>query len=159
MIWILLATYQLKHLAADYFLQGSYMLGKFQKFPLYIKPLLAHAGVHASMTFLIGLFFVSPLVATLLGLLDGAIHFIVDRIKASPDMLGRFKALSTKEYREIMYEEEHYIKKFPGTQTTLNLKEEHAKKLKSNIYFWWALGADQMAHHLTHYLLIYLMLR
>lgn len=25
-------------------------------------------------------------------------------------------------------------------------------------YFWWALGADQMAHHLTHYLFIYLII-
>lgn len=25
-------------------------------------------------------------------------------------------------------------------------------------YFWWALGADQMSHHLTHYLFIYLII-
>lgn len=25
-------------------------------------------------------------------------------------------------------------------------------------YFWWALGADQMAHHLTHYVFIYLII-
>ena len=25
-------------------------------------------------------------------------------------------------------------------------------------YFWWALGADQMVHHLTHYLFIYILI-
>lgn len=25
-------------------------------------------------------------------------------------------------------------------------------------YFWWALGADQMAHHLTHYIFIYVII-
>ena len=25
-------------------------------------------------------------------------------------------------------------------------------------YFWWALGADQMAHHLTHYVFIYILI-
>ena len=26
-------------------------------------------------------------------------------------------------------------------------------------YFWWALGADQMAHHLTHYAFIFVLLQ
>jgi hypothetical protein len=46
------------------------------------------------------------------------IHFIVDRIKSSPKLGGRFKPNET--------------------------------------YFWWALGADQLAHGLTYILLIYL---
>lgn len=51
-----------------------------------------------------------------LSLADFIIHFTVDRIKASPNLGGRFNP----------------------TQP----------------YFWWALGADQMAHHLTNYLFI-----
>ena len=27
-----------------------------------------------------------------------------------------------------------------------------------NKYFWWSLGGDQMWHHLTHYLIIYLVI-
>lgn len=157
-IFLLLVIYQIKHFLADYPLQGKYMLGKFKPYPDYILPLVAHALVHAAFTLVIACFF-CPLWAPWLALIDGTIHFIVDRIKASPNLLGRFKALSANEYREIVYEDTHYVKKFPGTQTSINLKFEHAKKLKSNVYFWWALGADQTAHHLTHYLLIYLMLR
>ena len=89
----------------------------------WIQPLAAHAGVHAIATFLIA-YVVLDLVywldnlffATLFAILDFVIHFTVDRIKASPNLGGRFNP----------------------TQP----------------YFWWALGADQMAHHLTHYLFI-----
>lgn len=157
MIWILLVIYQIKHLVADYFLQGRYMLGKFAKYPDYIAPLLAHVGVHGAFTLLIASAFHCGY-APWLALLDMTIHFAMDRIKASPHMLGRFKALSANEYREIAYEQEHYIKKFPGTQTSLNMQEKFNERLKSNVYFWWCLGIDQMVHHLTHYLVIYLIL-
>jgi hypothetical protein len=154
---VLLVIYQVKHLLCDYFLQGKFMLGKFKRYPDYIMPLFCHALVHFIGTFIIALF-VDPDHATFYAMLDGTIHFIVDRIKASPELLGRFDALSKKEMKEIMYDQEHYIKKFPGTQVSLNMKELHDKLLKSNRLFWYSLGGDQMCHHLTHYLLIYLML-
>jgi len=28
-----------------------------------------------------------------------------------------------------------------------------------NKFFWWSLGVDQMAHHLTHYFIIYMILK
>ena len=31
-------------------------------------------------------------------------------------------------------------------------------RFKSNTYFWWALGWDQMMHHLTHYVILFFFL-
>lgn len=121
-IFILLIVFQLKHFIADYPLQTAYMLGKMNATG-WIKPLAAHALVHALGTALITVIFFNPaywvdtvLLATVLGTIDFIIHFTVDRIKASPNLGGRWSP----------------------TQP----------------YFWWALGADQMAHHLTHYMFI-----
>ena len=119
-IFLLLVAFQLKHFIADYPLQTQYMLGK-TKATGWIKPLAAHAAVHAWFTFLI-ILFISPdnYLLYLLVLVDFVIHFTVDRIKASPKLGGKFNP----------------------TQP----------------YFWWALGADQMAHHLTHYVFIYILI-
>lgn len=156
-VFLLLVIFQIKHFLADYPLQGRYMLGKFKGGTDWIVPLLAHVGVHGTFTLLIAAAFGCHY-APWLALLDMVAHFIMDRIKASPDMLGRFKALSANEYREIAYEQEHYVKKFPGTQTSLNMQEDFNKKLKSNVLFWWCLGIDQMVHHFTHYGIIFLIL-
>jgi len=139
MIWLLLVVYQLKHFLADYPLQGKYMLGKFQPYPKFILPLLAHAGVHAAFTFLIAVCFKPVGVALGLGLLDATIHFVVDRIKASPDLLGRFKPLT----------KETYI-------AAAQANDQAA--IRGNTFFWWALGWDQAMHHLTHYFLIWMIL-
>lgn len=143
-LFLLLFIYQLKHFICDYPLQNEFMLGKFKKFPDFIIPLLAHAGVHGLATFLISLFFVSPLVALGLGLFDLVVHFVVDRIKADPKLLGRFKSLTSEDYLYLQSQQ-------PVTQSA-------AKRLKSNKYFWFSLGADQALHHLTHYVIIYFLL-
>lgn len=109
-IFALLVAFQIKHFVCDFPLQTPYTLGK-TKATGWIKPLLAHAGIHASATFLITVMF-SIKLAVILALADLVIHFTVDRIKASPSLGGRFNP--------------------------------------SQPYFWWALGADQMAHHITH---------
>lgn len=116
MIWKLLVVYQLKHFLADFPLQGRYMLGKFKSGTEWILPLAAHASVHAAFTAII----VTAAHRTellWLAALDFAVHFIVDRLKASPNLGGRWKMDKPQ--------------------------------------FWWALGADQMAHHLTHYFIIW----
>lgn len=135
MIWLLLIVYQLKHFIADYPLQGKFMLGKFKPYPACILPLLSHGLVHGVFTFLIALYFKDLNTSLMLGALDMAIHSGVDYVKANPELGGSFKAL-TKDT-------------FP-TATP--------EQVKSNTLFWWSLGADQMAHHLTHYLLIWIIL-
>lgn len=117
-IFTLLIAFQLKHFICDYPLQNSYMLGKMQEKD-WVKPLLAHSMVHMLGTIFI-LSWINPILALILSLVDLVAHFTIDRLKASPNIGGRFNP----------------------TQP----------------YFWWALGADQMAHHLTHYLFIFIAL-
>lgn len=117
-ILTLLIVFQLKHFLADYPLQNKYMLGKFKPYPEFIKPLLAHASCHAVFTYCITLVATKDLKAALmLSLIDLVLHFLFDRLKASPNLLGRFKPDQSR--------------------------------------FWYALGFDQMLHHLTHYGFIY----
>lgn len=132
-VFILLGLFQLKHFLADYPLQTKYMLGKFKGGTEWILPLLAHVMVHGIFTFLICLLF-NPSLALSLAFFDMIIHFIMDRIKASPELLGRFKPLTKETY---------------PTATDSDKK--------SNVFFWWSLGLDQSVHHLTHYVIIYLL--
>lgn len=119
-LFVLLVVFQFKHFVCDYLLQTEYMLGKFER-EGWIKPLSLHCSVHASVTLVVVAQWTQDILLTLLlALLDFTVHFIVDRVKASPDVLGRFK-VTQKE-------------------------------------FWWALGLDQSLHHLTHYLIIYLII-
>lgn len=123
-VFFLLIAFQIKHFVADYLLQTEYMLGKF-KLKGWVRPLAEHAFVHAACTCIIGLVAmgITPIpnwaacvYAGFIAVIDFGIHFIVDRIKASPNLLGRWT---------------------PAERP-----------------FWLSLGADQMAHHLTHYLII-----
>lgn len=117
-ILLLLVLFQLKHFICDYPLQVQYMLGK-ANVTNWVLPLLAHSSVHATGTFLVVSLFNVKL-AVVLAILDLILHFIVDRIKASPNLGGRWNPTQPK--------------------------------------FWWALGADQMTHHLINYVFIYLII-
>jgi hypothetical protein len=118
-IFLLLVIYQFKHFFADYIFQGKYMLGKFKDKDWFL-PLLAHVSCHGIATFIIAVIFVSNFWIVLgVTALDMVAHFIMDRVKASSKMLGRYK---------------------------IDQKQ-----------FWWSLGFDQMFHHLTHYLIIFIL--
>ena len=90
LVFGLLVAYQLKHFLCDFPLQGAYMLGKFKGGTEWIKPLAAHASVHALGTLLISLC-VKPNLALSLAALDFTAHFVVDRLKAAPTLGGRWK--------------------------------------------------------------------
>jgi hypothetical protein len=132
MIFLLIAIFQLKHLVADYFCQTPFMLQKFN-ITGWWRPLAAHCGVHAGFTFIItavalassGFSFpwALPLICAIL---DFNVHMVMDRLKASPNLLGRFKALTARD--------------FPMA---------NAEERRGNTLFWWSLGFDQMIHHLT----------
>lgn len=127
-VFLLLALFQLKHFICDYPLQNEYMLGK-MKSKDWIKPLASHTFVHAVGTLTIVYWFFAltissfnytyVLISIALGFADFCLHFVIDRIKASPNLGGRWKPNEPK--------------------------------------FWWALGADQMAHHLVNYIFIYIL--
>lgn len=170
MIWALLVLYQLKHWICDYPLQTPYMLGKFKSGSGWVLPLLAHSAVHGLGTFLIALF-ARPNEfggAALLALFDMVTHFTVDRIKANPALGGRFQPLTKNEYAyqtkqhamalRVIAEGEH-------DHESINYVEGHVirkaceRNFRGNKLFWWLLGLDQMAHHLTHYVIIWQLVR
>ena len=150
-IFILLVLYQLKHFNADYPLQNQYMLGKF-KDRGWFWPLACHALVHAWMNFIITIWFVGPATAWCLATFDGCIHFIMDRIKASPKLMGRWKAMSAYEYQLAQINISNSIMN-PDNFEYEGIRAK--KQIEANRYFWWALGFDQMIHHLTHYSIIW----
>lgn len=133
LIFILLVMFQVKHFLADYPFQNEYMLGKFLPGWKFVKPLLAHVGVHAWFTLVICYPYVGLKRSLLYTLFDATAHFIMDRIKASPNLLGKFKALTAKDY----------------------VVATDQQKL-SNTFFWWSLGLDQLFHHLTDLIIVYL---
>ncbi len=141
----LLVLFQIKHFLADYPLQIQYMMGKFKaSFWEAFLPLLAHCAIHGLFTFAIAVgCSQSVKVALLLALFDMVIHFTMDRIKASPGLLGRFKALSA----------DQMTARLMGFGSAKSIK----KDLRSNRLFWWSLGFDQMVHHLTDYAIIFYM--
>lgn len=79
--FMLAIVFQFKHLLADYFWQGKYMLGKFKEKGWQL-PLGAHCGVHAVMTFIIVCSVsLNPLLAIGLAAFDFITHFIIDKAK------------------------------------------------------------------------------
>jgi hypothetical protein len=167
LIFVLLVVYQIKHFVADYPLQSRYMLGKFMPGWEFLSPLLAHVGVHAGFTYLItiivfgcfkGPWWSSPFLASVptalaIALFDAVIHFFMDRIKASPRYMGRWKPLTAAEYVAA----EKNVKR--GFWIYPKDDDDPPTKLRGNRLFWIALGFDQMVHHLTHYGCIYFTLR
>jgi Protein of unknown function (DUF3307) len=161
-VFVLLVVYQLKHFLADFPLQTPYMLKKFLPGREFIKPLAAHCAVHAGFTVAIAAGYSlavgrpAPVLAVGLGVLDFVVHFTMDRIKASPAMLGRYKAMAASEFKSahsVIAQSER-----PGCHHEIvNAARMFKDHLRSNKYFWWALGLDQMVHHLTHYAIIWLL--
>ena len=138
--FILLIFFQIKHFVADYLLQNKYMLGKFKSGWDFVPPLLLHAGVHGAFTLSLILlcnWFIAIPTAVIVGLtlFDMVSHFLIDRVKASPKMLGKYKVLGG----------------WSLSSFTTSASEEDKK---ANKYFWWSLGLDQMCHHLVHYAII-----
>lgn len=143
---------QFKHYIADYLLQTEKHMAKF-KATGWFWALLDHAMCHFCFTYVIVYTYSKNAPLTLcLALFDAVIHFTMDRIKASGELLGRYKALSATEYLHCMGVLQDCQK--------LNLPTDWivAKRLKDNKMFWWLLGLDQLVHHLTDIAVIAIML-
>jgi len=151
-VFALLLAYQIKHWVCDFPLQTEYMLGKFKE-KGWALPLATHAWIHFLGTYLIASVFTgNSILAGKLALFDFVVHFTMDRIKASPKLLGRFEALSRRDYEGLMD-----VEKTEGHDPRWPIFK--AEVMRSNKLFWWALGFDQMVHHLTHYAIIYALIR
>lgn len=148
-IFLLLVVFKFKHLIADFFLQGKYMLRKFSPGWDFFLPLLAHSAVHGAFTLSVCLL-ISPNLWWLT-IVDTVAHFVMDRIKAGPKYLGRFKPLSGDQFIKAMSdavrnEEQHAI-----------AKKEAKLKLRHNVFYWRALGADQTFHALTDLFVVFIL--
>lgn len=161
-VFVLLLLFQVKHFISDYPLQNTYMLGKF-KDKGWVAPLSAHCLVHAVFTFLISLYFGLG-IAFVMGALDFIVHFVMDRVKADPKMLGKYKAISKDEFRSLVDSRQLSLEGVKFAKSYPLLAKESQRRLteidsrfKSNTYFWWSLGLDQAVHHLTHYLIIFIL--
>jgi hypothetical protein len=163
-MFALLIIYQLKHFVCDYPLQGKYMLGKFKPYPAFILPLLAHVSIHGVATLVIVACY-KPLLALPLALFDILMHFAMDAIKANPKALGRFKPLTATGYmvnermaKGLSADPEQTMPHMEDRD--LQVYKDSAKNtLRGNTFFWWSLGLDQMVHHLTHYAIIFMVLK
>ena len=158
----LLIFFLIKHFVADYILQNQYMLGKFKPDWSFALPLLAHASVHGCFTLFICLL-VAPALWWL-ALVDIVTHFVIDRMKAGEKYLGRFKALSANEFKEklhIMTEAHEYYVDLDHLVYDHNfdayvkkLNDSAIKRIKSNTFFWWALGLDATLHQLVDLIIV-----
>jgi hypothetical protein len=154
-LFALLVAYQLKHFLCDYPLQTNrYMLGKFLPGWEFVLPLLAHVGVHAAGTVLIAWLFGAPAwLIPLVAIFDASVHFVMDRIKASPRWMGRWKPLTAAEYVRA----QHVVEATPDNTEGITFSDVGAAgmRLWGNALFWNCLGVDQAVHHLTHYACIW----
>lgn len=155
-IFILLILFQTKHYVCDFPLQGEYMLKKFSPNWDFFLPLLSHALVHAIFTFVISVGFVGAKFAAILGVLDLVIHFSMDRIKASPKMLGKYQTLTKRDFIEHSQNIASVHGNLDEHRLVTEMNSDFNERKASNKKFWHALGLDQAVHHLTHYLIIYL---
>jgi hypothetical protein len=127
--------------------------------------------MHGAFTLIISLFFLwlhkgtklgsMVLVAWALALFDFFMHFMMDRIKASPEMLGRYKPLDANGYANmrsiIDVFKSALVLDGPIDKTQYTSMRAAERRITENKYFWWSLGFDQMVHHLTHYAIIYVL--
>lgn len=139
-IFFVWSLFEVKHYLADFVFQTEYMLRKFRPGWEFVLPLASHCAVHAVFTLGILLYFKPHL--WYLCLAEFVIHFVMDRIKASPKLLGQFDALSKREWKAM---QEHAD--CPGC----------ANDKVSNKFFWFSLGFDQMIHNLTYLAIVYRM--
>ena len=92
-IFTLLVLFQIKHYLVDFVIQinDSNSIRKFDH-KGWIGPLAKHAGDHSFLTFLIVYMLTQDWeLGLVLAVFDFVIHFTMDRIKASPNILGRFE--------------------------------------------------------------------
>lgn len=137
-LFLLLVAFQFKHFFADYPLQIEYHLGKFKTGWSWVAPLASHCFVHMLFTFLIVMWFAQDSVwAFKMATFDFVSHFIMDRIKASPRWLGRFKPLTSSQWMTAK-------------------RNFNNQALRSNRWFWISIGIDQLVHHLTDLVIVFL---
>ena len=161
-VMLFLVVFQVKHWLADYPLQNKYMLKKFLPGTAWILPLAAHCGVHAIFTFGICFLLLPWQLSLQLAVFDFAVHFVMDRLKADSKLLGRYKALSGNEFKVLHDAKAIVDNSDQSIRSHMQKTEKYLDILRDfrhNDYFWYTVGFDQAVHHLTHYFIIYQIMR
>lgn len=108
---ILFILFEIKHFVFDGLLQNEYHLGKFkEKFWDYVLPLIDHSMRNASgAVFAIFIYDVllqngdiNPNYYLILYIVELILHFVIDRIKASPKLLGRYNDKGKRAFWDIL---------------------------------------------------------
>lgn len=93
-VLLLLLLFQFKHLICDYILQvyWRWPLGKFsQDGKVWVPSLAWHSAIQGAGTAFVAALWGSPWSLLLaLSMVDTGTHFMIDRVKASPSLLGRW---------------------------------------------------------------------
>lgn len=136
-VYIVIALFALKHFLASYPLQTSYTVKGLSSSGWFV-PMLARCGIQAGCTMLLTLGFWYKMGASFNGMLlvsvmaiDFVSHFLIDRMKVSPEFLGRFQVASPQELAQMQID---YTSKDPGVVVAAQAESD------SNKYFWWADG-------------------
>jgi hypothetical protein len=92
-VFWLLVMFEIKHFLCDFSLQVSYIQKKFRSGRGWIAYLLSHSLMHAVATACIVLLILKKPFSDTWGLIaiELIIHFVLDCIKASPNILGKWK--------------------------------------------------------------------
>lgn len=91
LIFVLLFLFEVKHFICDYPLQNDYIVFGKGKLKGWVGPLALHSGNHGLGTlFILSMYFDLKL-SIFLAVFDFISHFIIDRLKAHPKLLGRYK--------------------------------------------------------------------
>jgi hypothetical protein len=153
-VFTLMVVFQFKHLIADYVLQApAFFIGKFKADWGFVWPLTVHVLIHAAFTFSISIWFDAGFgKATALALFDASVHFAMDRAKASPRYLGRWKPLTGSEWTLARLE-------IGLPEAVEDLRAKARKRLLGNVLFWQILGVDQTVHHLTDITVMWFLIR
>lgn len=94
--WLLI-LFEIKHFFCDWLFQTDWMVEGKGRRRGWIAPLAAHALSHGFWTGAIILAWSRDLTTAIIcGIADTFAHFVIDRIKSSPNILGKYK--STEKY-------------------------------------------------------------
>lgn len=106
-ILLLFFLFELKHFICDGLLQTVYHLGKFNdKFKDYWKPLLNHAWINGIGASMIAISFSNGhKIAWMIFGLEIVLHFVIDRLKASKKLLGRWKTDQAMFWHALMFDQ------------------------------------------------------
>jgi hypothetical protein len=152
-VYIVIALFALKHFLASYPLQCSYTV-KGLGSSGWFKPMLARCSIQSACTALLALGYwmktgaginVTLLVAVM-GL-DFVSHFLIDRMKVSPEFLGRYQVASPQELAQMAVDYQ--------SKDIAVVKAAQAES-DSNKYFWWCDGLCHLLYGLVGLYMAYL---